>query len=164
MNIHSSNITFHVSISFYRCDIDTDDFPFYIIHCSIKTRSKKTPRCRGIFLHIYDWPRKLPLNVAAINISGTEKANVWNGSAGDLIVDTVIFAKIKILIVPLLLLFLWIRREKVGQRMYFYVWLVFVAYLLLMLYYAWLFWSGYLWCLSIILNPVDTYAYKNRKS
>jgi hypothetical protein len=62
----------------------------------------------------------------------------------DLVVDTVFFAKIKLIIVPLLLLSLWFRREKVGPRIYFYVWLVFIAYLLLMGYYKWLFWAGYL--------------------
>jgi drug/metabolite transporter (DMT)-like permease len=60
----------------------------------------------------------------------------------DLVVDSIFFAKIKLLIVPLLLLFLWVRRKKVRQRLYFYVWLLFVAYMFLMLYYAWLFWSG----------------------
>jgi nucleoid DNA-binding protein len=45
---------------------------------------------------------------------------------------------------PLLLLSLWFRRDKVGPRIYFYVWLVFIAYLLLMGYYKWLFWAGYL--------------------
>ncbi len=62
----------------------------------------------------------------------------------DLIVDTAYFAKIKLLIVPLLLLLLWLGRKKIGHRLYYYVWLIFLAYTFLMLYYVWLFWGGYL--------------------
>lgn len=59
----------------------------------------------------------------------------------DLIVDTVLFAKLKLLIVPLLLVFIWVRSKYVGNRLYLYVWIAFLAYLFLMLYYALLFWD-----------------------
>ena len=62
----------------------------------------------------------------------------------DLIVDTVYFAKIKLLLVPLLLLLLWLGRKQFGHRLYYYVWFIFLIYTCLMLYYVWLFWSGYL--------------------
>ncbi len=62
----------------------------------------------------------------------------------NLIVDTAYFAKVKLLLVPLLLLLLWLGRKQIGHRLYYYVWLIFLAYTFLMLYYVWLFWSEYL--------------------
>ena len=58
-----------------------------------------------------------------------------------LIVDTVYFPKVKLVLVPLLLLFLWSVRERIGRRLYGYVGVIFVAYSLLMVYYGWLFLS-----------------------
>ncbi|EEG78442.1 DUF5658 family protein [Dethiobacter alkaliphilus] len=59
----------------------------------------------------------------------------------DMIVDTVYFPKVKLVLVPLLLLLLWLNRQRVGKRLYVYVWIIFIAYFLLMVYYAWLFWE-----------------------
>jgi len=60
----------------------------------------------------------------------------------DLIVDTIFFPKVKLVVVPLLLFYLWLQRKRVGSRLYIYVWFIFVVYMFLMFYYAWLFWSG----------------------
>lgn len=60
----------------------------------------------------------------------------------DLIVDTVYFPKVKLIVVPLLLAYLWLQRHRVGSRLYVYVWFVFLAYMFLMFYYAGLFWVG----------------------
>ena len=48
----------------------------------------------------------------------------------------------KLLIVPLLLLLLWLGRNRIGGRMNYYVGAVFMAYASLMVYYAWLFLTG----------------------
>lgn len=60
----------------------------------------------------------------------------------DTILHTVWFPKVKLLVVPLLLLLIWLRRKQLGSRLYFYVWLIFIVYASLMVYYAYLFWSG----------------------
>ncbi|EEG78443.1 DUF5658 family protein [Dethiobacter alkaliphilus] len=56
-----------------------------------------------------------------------------------LIVDTAYFPKVKLIIVPLLLLFLWLVRVRVGRRLFGYVSVIFAAYSLLMVYYGFLF-------------------------
>ena len=61
-----------------------------------------------------------------------------------LIVDTPFFAKLKLLIVPLMLIYLWHKSKKLGDRIYPYAWTIFIAYGALMVYYAQLFWRGYL--------------------
>lgn len=56
-----------------------------------------------------------------------------------LVVNTVYFPTVKLIIVPILLFFLWVVRERMGRRLYMYVWVIFAAYALLMVYYAGLF-------------------------
>lgn len=53
----------------------------------------------------------------------------------DLVVYTPYFPLVKLALVPLLLCFIWTRRDQVGQRVLLYSWAVFLAYLLLMLYF-----------------------------
>lgn len=62
----------------------------------------------------------------------------------NIIINTAYFSIVKLLIVPLCLIFLWHIRNKVGFRIYYYVSVVFFAYMSLAIYYTWLFWSGYL--------------------
>lgn len=60
----------------------------------------------------------------------------------DAILHTVWFPKVKLLVVPLLLLSVLLYRKRAGDRLYYYVGVLFMAYASLMLYYAWLFWIG----------------------
>ena len=77
-----------------------------------------------------------------LTLYALERGFVEANPVMDLIVDTVYFPKVKLIVVPLLLSYLWLQRKRVGSRIYVYVWLAFVAYMFLMFYYAWLFWMG----------------------
>jgi hypothetical protein len=54
------------------------------------------------------------------------------------------FTEVKLLVVPVLLVGVWLGRERVGRRVWYYVWVVFVCYGGLMVYFGWLFRRGYL--------------------
>jgi hypothetical protein len=60
------------------------------------------------------------------------------------IVHTVYFVKLKLVVIPLLLVLVWVGRRRVGHRLYYYAWGLFASYGSLMIYFIWLFWRGYL--------------------
>ncbi|MDW7651424.1 MAG: DUF5658 family protein [Bacillota bacterium] len=60
----------------------------------------------------------------------------------DIILHTPYFPLVKLLFVPLLLVLLWMYRRRVGNKIYTYVWGIFIVYTLLMVYYKWLLWFG----------------------
>ncbi|KUO50598.1 MAG: hypothetical protein APF76_08090 [Desulfitibacter sp. BRH_c19] len=60
------------------------------------------------------------------------------------ILDTSYFPSVKLIIVPLFLYFIWHVRSKIGYKIYYYAWFIFIVYISLMVYYLWLYWIGYL--------------------
>lgn len=54
------------------------------------------------------------------------------------------FTETKLVGVPLLLLGVWLCRGRMGRRLWYYAWAVFVCYGGLMVYFGWLFRRGYL--------------------
>ncbi len=53
-------------------------------------------------------------------------------------------AEVKLVVVPALLGLVWLCRGKIGRRLWYYAWAVFVCYGGLMVYFGWLFGRGYL--------------------
>ena len=60
------------------------------------------------------------------------------------IISTGYFPQLKLVVIPLLLFGVWLSREKVGYRLYYYAWGLFASYTALMLYFVWLLGRGYL--------------------
>lgn len=51
------------------------------------------------------------------------------------IVNTYVFPLVKLVLVPLILIFLWQHRHRIGDKLLNYVWIPFVSYFSLMVYF-----------------------------
>ncbi len=53
----------------------------------------------------------------------------------DLVVHTPYFPLIKLVLIPIMLYYVWVRRHLVGRRIMLYAWIAFLVYLSLMCYF-----------------------------
>ncbi len=79
-----------------------------------------------------------------VTLRALEMGFVEGNPVMSVIVGTVYFTKVKLVVVPLLLVLVWVYGRRIGKRLCYYAGGVFVAYGGLMGYFAWLMWMGYL--------------------